>query len=164
MLHKILNTYHNQIIYREVFIFIQAGSIFLRNTKANIVSWTYGENNRRPLYFTRVTESSGWITTDIIFNNHLLDKINVGTKCYGYWAVFVDNANIKFKTCISAYATWMNDHKEALERFKIRELFILGTHNSGAYRLANVIESSLFSSVVLTQVSVGSFRHSQFLV
>lgn len=120
------------------------------------IKWTYGKGNKQALYFAKASEPSGWITTNIIFDNQHLEQLNAATKCYGYWAVYIDNlSNPVFTTCIRAYATWMNDNKDLIKRFKFRDLFILGSHDSGSYR-ANFNSNrneTLVTKYSLTQVS-----------
>lgn len=120
------------------------------------IRWTYGKGNKQALYYTKPNEANGWLTTNVIFDNKHLEHLNARTNCYGYWAVYVDNAlNEVFKTCIRAYATWMNDNKDLIKRFKFRDLFILGSHDSGSYR-ANFNSSrneTLVTKYSLTQVS-----------
>lgn len=118
--------------------------------------WTYGRANKHALHIIKPNETNGWITTNIIFNNKYLENLSATTKCYRYWAVYVDNSlNPVFTTCIRTYATWMNDNKDLIKRFKFRDLFILGTHDSGSYR-ANFNSSQNETHVTkyaLTQVS-----------
>lgn len=119
------------------------------------ITWTYGPGNKRALYFTQPNVSNGWITTNIIFNNRLVENVSASTKCYGYWAIYVDKSmNPIISTCIRAYATWMNDSKDFIKRFKFRDLFILGSHDSGSYR-ANFNSNkndTLVTKYALTQV------------
>lgn len=105
------------------------------NGDSEQITWTYGLGNKRALYFTQPNDANGWITTNIIFNNRLLENVGTSTKCYGYWAVYVDKSmNVIISTCIRAYPTWMNDSKDFIKRFKLRDLFLLGSHDSGSYR------------------------------
>lgn len=58
-------------------------------------------------------------------------------------------------TCVRAYPTWMNDSKDFIKRFKFRDLFIMGSHDSGSYR-ANFNSNKNDTRVTkyaLTQVS-----------
>lgn len=124
------------------------------------IKWTYGRNDKQALYFTKPNESNGWITTGVIFDNKHLDKLNASTKCYGYWAVYVDNSlNPVYTTCMRAYATWMNDNKDLIKRFKFRDLFILGSHDSGSYRINfnSTKNETLVTKYSLTQVSAKRF-------
>lgn len=121
------------------------------------ITWTYGPDNKRALYFTEPNESNGWITTNIMFNNRLVESVSASTKCYGYWAIYVDKSlNPIVLTCIQAYATWMNDNKDFIKRFKFRDLFILGSHDTGSYR-ANFNSNendTIVTKYALTQVSM----------
>lgn len=129
------------------------------------VKWTYGRSNRKALFSTKPTEASGWITTGVVFDNKHLEKLNATTKCYGYWAVYVDNLmNPVFTTCVRAYPTWMNDNKDLIKRFKFRDLFILGSHDSGSYRtnFNSTKNETLVTKYSLTQVRYLFFFISSF--
>lgn len=94
-----------------------------------------GPNNRSILYTFDIDQSSGWHTTNLRFNNDLLKTVSISTNCYGYWAIYLnENGERKIETCIRAYPLWMNEMKDKIGKFKIRDLFIVGSHDSGAYR------------------------------
>lgn len=120
------------------------------------IRWTYGHNNKPALYMIKPDETNGWVTTNVLFDYKHLEHLNAGTKCYGYWATYVDNSmNPVFTTCIRAHATWMNDNKDLIKRFKFRDLFILGSHDSGSYRINfnSSRNETLVTKYALTQVS-----------
>lgn len=97
--------------------------------------WTFGEDNREALYSVQPILNEGWETTDIYFDTDLLSQINTQTKCYGYWAVYLSNeGNVITTACIMAYATWMNDMKSHIKSFKFKDLFLVGSHDSGSFR------------------------------
>lgn len=126
------------------------------NRYANSAYWTFGKNRTKALYSLRPNETSGWITTNVIFDNSLLSTLKPDTKCYGYWATYIDTyRNAIATTCIRAYATWMNDNKEVIKRFRFRDLFILGTHDSASYRLNfnSTKNETLVTKYSLTQVN-----------
>lgn len=97
--------------------------------------WTYGPDNKTAQYWLEPTEKSGWITTNIPFDMEMSKNVSIHTKCYGYWAVYLNAyGEVKASACISAHPTWMNDMKSHIGRFKFRDLFLAGTHDSGSYR------------------------------
>ncbi|XP_037052432.1 uncharacterized protein LOC119085974 isoform X2 [Bradysia coprophila] len=97
--------------------------------------WTYGPSNKTAQYWLEPKEPSGWVTTNILFDVELSKQISIRTKCYGYWAVYLNgNGEVKATACVSAHPTWMNDMKSHIGRFKFRDLFLAGTHDSGSYR------------------------------
>lgn len=134
------------------------------NNNENVATWTYGTSNKQALYFTEPNESNGWITTDIVFTNRLLDSVNASTKCYGYWAIYVDRQSLMpiLSTCIRAYPTWMNDNKDIIKRFKFRELFVLGSHDSGSFRtnFNSNRNDTLVTKYTLTQVCLSKSMQS----
>lgn len=118
--------------------------------------WTIGMDNREALYTIQPTEDEGWATTDIYFDTDLLGQINTQTKCYGYWAVYLSSdGQVVTTACVRAYATWMNDMKSHLKSFRFKDLFILGSHDSGSFR-SNFNprhNETLVTKYSLTQVS-----------
>lgn len=126
----------------------------------NRIQFNYGNGNASALYWVKPTEQNGWVSTSIIFNSDLLKSITKHTKCYGYWAIYLNNAlEPVASTCIRAYATWMNDEREHLKNFRIRDLFIVGTHDSGSYR-TNFNASNnetVVTKYALTQVNAYNF-------
>lgn len=122
-------------------------------------TWTYNDNQKRALLWLQPTESSGWITTDVIFKSSLLNELNINTTCYGYWAVYVDSTlHPVYTTCIQAYPTWMNDNKLTIKKFKFRDLLILGSHDSGSFRsnFNATKNETLVTKYSLTQVILNS--------
>lgn len=118
--------------------------------------WTYGPENRTALYTILPREEEGWETTNIPFDTNLLNQITAQTKCYGYWAVYLTNeGDVVTSACISAYATWMNDMRDHIKKFRFRDLFIVGSHDSGSFR-SNFNprhNETLVTKYSLTQVS-----------
>lgn len=120
------------------------------------IRWTYGRANKQPLYTIKPDQTNGWITTNILFENRHLENLKATTNCYGYWVIYIDNSSYPvYSTCIRAYATWMNDHKDVIKRFRFRDLFILGSHDSGSYRenFNSSRNETLVTKYALTQVS-----------
>lgn len=117
--------------------------------------WTYGPFNRTVQYWLEITEQNGWVTTNIPFDMELSKNISIRSKCYGYWAVYLNgNGEVITTACISAYPTWMNDMKSHIGKFKFRDLFLAGTHDSGSYRerFDPTKNETLVTKYALTQV------------
>lgn len=97
--------------------------------------WTYGVNNRTALAAIQPDEENGWITTQLPFDNELSKSVTVHTRCYGYWAIYIDNdGNTLATACISAQPAWMNDMRDHIKNFRFCNLFIVGSHDSGSFR------------------------------
>lgn len=95
-----------------------------------------------------------WITTTVPFDYALSSEITIDTKCYGFWASYIDsNGTILATGCISAHPKWMNEMRSHIENFRLRDLFIPGTHDSGSYRYRfnPVINETLVTKYSLTQ-------------
>lgn len=121
--------------------------------------WTYGPFNRSVRYWLEPKEPSGWVTTNIPFDMELSKQVSIHTKCYGFWAVYLNgNGAVNATACIAAYPTWMNDMKSHIGRFKFRDLFLAGTHDSGSYRegFNPRRNETLVTKYALTQVRHGS--------
>lgn len=128
----------------------------LHELRLKRILFTYGNRNTSALYSVKPSDKNGWVATSTIFNSDLLKSITKHTKCYGYWAVYLNNElNPVATTCTLAYATWMNDERENLKHFRFRDLFIVGSHDSGSYRI-NFDAShneTLVTKYALTQVN-----------
>lgn len=96
--------------------------------------WTY--DGRPVRYWLRPEIGSGWHTTTVTFDYEAhRENVTIATKCYGFWATYVtDSGERLLSACVSAYPTWMNDMKSHIGNFKVRDLFLMGTHDSGSYR------------------------------
>ncbi|XP_055603737.1 PI-PLC X domain-containing protein 3-like [Uranotaenia lowii] len=94
---------------------------------------------------------SGQLKT-VFFDSKTMDKVSVSTKCLDYHAYLVDESGKTLSVfCMKVYPTWMNDLKEHLARFRIRELFIPGTHDSASYKLGPANPNSLPQKYGITQ-------------
>ena len=78
---------------------------------------------------------SQWFTTGVPFDYALSRNVTVQTKCYGYWASYINAAGgILATTCLRAYPLWMNEMRSYIGGLRFRDLLLVGTHNSGSYR------------------------------
>lgn len=135
--------------------YLDSMEVFESRMSERSTIWTYGPDNRTAQYWLEPTEKSGWITTNIPFDIELSKNVSVHSKCYGYWAVYLNSyGEVKASACISAYPTWMNDMKSHIGRFKFRDLFLAGTHDSGSYRdrFDPTKNETLVTKYALTQV------------
>lgn len=125
------------------------------------IQFTYGYRNASALYWVKPTEKNGWVPSSVTFDSNHMKSITKHTKCYGYWAIYLNNAlEPVARTCVRTYATWMNDERDHLKHFRFRDLFVVGTHDSGSYRM-NFDASrndTLVTKYSLTQVN--TFRYS----
>ncbi|XP_058837376.1 PI-PLC X domain-containing protein 1 [Topomyia yanbarensis] len=95
----------------------------------------YGERKKEVLFAIKPIYQNGWTMTDIIFNRDLMERVDITTTCYGYYAYFIDgNGTIQSEHCMKLYPTWMNDLRAHLGQFRMRELFIPGTHDSASFK------------------------------
>ncbi|XP_063977865.1 PI-PLC X domain-containing protein 1-like [Diachasmimorpha longicaudata] len=65
--------------------------------------------------------------------------------CLKYHVNFVRNNTIIKSNCLSTHPTWMAQRKSSLEKLRMREIFLPGTHDSAAYAKH---EGSQFSLIV----------------
>ncbi|XP_055534020.1 PI-PLC X domain-containing protein 1 [Wyeomyia smithii] len=95
----------------------------------------YGERKKEVLFAIKPMYENGWTMTDIIFNRDLMERVDITTTCYGYYAYFInENGTVRSEHCMKLYPTWMNDLRSHLGQFRMRELFIPGTHDSASYK------------------------------
>ncbi|XP_055386146.1 PI-PLC X domain-containing protein DDB_G0269228-like [Condylostylus longicornis] len=81
-------------------------------------------------------QKDDWIKTNLKFNYEESEKIDSKTECYSHWISYIDkDGNILSKSCIRAYPTWMNDMKDSIQNFNMKQIFIPGSHDAGSYRL-----------------------------
>lgn len=92
-------------------------------------------NNVPILYALSPKQKTGWQTTTVPFDYQLSRNVTADTKCYGYWATMVGSAGQRIaETCVRAYPKWMNEMREHIKSFRLRDLFLVGSHDSGSYR------------------------------
>ncbi|XP_055603736.1 PI-PLC X domain-containing protein 2-like [Uranotaenia lowii] len=116
--------------------------------------WLYDTNNGRQKQASFVFQpkaDSGQQRT-VHYDSKSMNGVGVSTKCFGYYAYFVDgNGKVLSSYCMKLYPTWMNDLKVHLGRFRIRELFIPGTHDSTSYNTGLINPISLIHKYGITQ-------------
>lgn len=115
-------------------------------------TWKYGKDEDVIFVFT-TNSSSGWITTNITFDMELLETVNKNTTCYGYWISLVDDTTgqILAADCMRAFPMWMNNMKVHIGNMRFRDLFIPGTHDSGAALNNSNIEDISLLKYLITQ-------------
>lgn len=90
--------------------------------------------------------------SDIIYNREWLDQADITTSCYGYYAYFINaNGTILSEHCMKLYPTWMNDLRSHVGQFRMRELFIPGTHDSASYKKSLNYQENIVTKYSLTQ-------------
>lgn len=98
--------------------------------------WKFGDPPRNVLYSMKVQEPSGWWTTNVRFDMTLLGQVTINTTCYGFWIHLINtNGTVIKSNCWTANPKWMNSIRANIGDIKIRNLFIPGTHDSGAFKL-----------------------------
>lgn len=98
--------------------------------------WISNNGTNKIIVALKPTANSLWFTTGVPFDYSLSKSVTVQTSCYGFWATYVSgNGSILATTCLRAYPRWMNDMRSIVGGLRFRDLFIAGSHNSGAYRV-----------------------------
>ncbi|XP_065086822.1 PI-PLC X domain-containing protein 1 [Ochlerotatus camptorhynchus] len=112
----------------------------------------YGERKREVLVSIQPMYTNGWTTTDIFYNREWLDQADITTSCHGYYAYFINaNGTILSEHCMKLYPTWMNDLRPHVGQFRMRELFIPGTHDSASYKKNAYYQENIVTKYSLTQ-------------
>ncbi|XP_053677127.1 PI-PLC X domain-containing protein 1 [Anopheles nili] len=95
----------------------------------------FGYRKKDVLFSLQPVYTNGWTKTGIKFNYDLMNTVTTNTSCYGYYAYFVTpNGTVLSAHCLKLYPTWMEDLRPHLSGFRMRELFIPGTHDSASYK------------------------------
>lgn len=93
-------------------------------------------NNKPILFAVSLNQKTGSHKTSVSFNYELSRNVTINTSCYGYWATLVGpNGQHIEQSCIRAYPRWMNEMRSHIGPKRIRDLFLVGSHDSGSYRL-----------------------------
>uniref|UniRef100_A0A182R7W9 Phosphatidylinositol-specific phospholipase C X domain-containing protein n=1 Tax=Anopheles funestus TaxID=62324 RepID=A0A182R7W9_ANOFN len=105
------------------------------------LGWVYdfrdesGYRKKEVLFSLQPIYTNGWTKTGIKFNYDLMNGVNTNTSCYGYYAYFVrPNGTVLSAHCMKLHPRWMMDLRPHLSAFRMRELFIPGTHDSASYK------------------------------
>lgn len=84
------------------------------------------------------SQPNDWMTTGLVYDyTNWQNTITYNTTCYGYYVYYmdsVDNSKIYSYSCLRAYSNWMEQMKDYIGEEKLRDLFIPGSHDTGAYR------------------------------
>lgn len=119
---------------------------FNRDAKAqHAVTYRTAHDDTPVLHALRINTTVGWHTTAVHFN-HTQFPLGISTACYGnVRATFVpdDDDGVedeksssirRQQTCMRAHPRWMNEMREHIGAMRMRDLFLVGTHDSGSYR------------------------------
>lgn len=116
----------------------------------------FGTSNNVPILFAlSLNHTTGWHRTTVLFDYEMSRNVTINTTCYGYWAILVGSKGDRImETCIRAYPRWMNDYRSHIAEKRIRDLFLVGSHDSGSYRLKfdPELNETRVSKYTLTQV------------
>uniref|UniRef100_A0A182P0Y5 Phosphatidylinositol-specific phospholipase C X domain-containing protein n=1 Tax=Anopheles epiroticus TaxID=199890 RepID=A0A182P0Y5_9DIPT len=105
------------------------------------LGWVYdfrdesGYRKKEVLFSLQPIYTNGWTKTGIKFNYDLMKSVTTNTSCYGYYAYFVrPNGTVLASHCMKLFPRWMADLRPHLSPFRMRELFLPGTHDSASYK------------------------------
>ncbi|KYB29347.1 uncharacterized protein LOC663847 [Tribolium castaneum] len=83
-------------------------------------------------YKTKIKFGQPWLPGNWEYRDSLT-RADQGPHCYPYWIASIKGNDIIDTRCLGIQPTWMNDNRMQIGTQKIGNLFIPGTHNSGAY-------------------------------
>ncbi|XP_055590079.1 PI-PLC X domain-containing protein 2-like [Uranotaenia lowii] len=115
--------------------------------------WIYdvGNGDQQALFVIKPMNSSG-TTRTVSYDPNTMNSANVTTGCYGYYAYKVDQTGqVLSSFCTKLYPSWMYDLRFHLGRFRIRELFIPGSHDSAAYNDGSINPNVFLNRYALAQ-------------
>uniref|UniRef100_A0A182NME8 Phosphatidylinositol-specific phospholipase C X domain-containing protein n=1 Tax=Anopheles dirus TaxID=7168 RepID=A0A182NME8_9DIPT len=106
------------------------------------LGWVYdfrdatGYRKKEVLFALQPVFTNGWTQTGIKFNYDLMNGVNTNTSCYGYYAYFIrPNGTVLSAHCMKLHPRWTTDLRAHLSAFRMRELFLPGTHDSASYKV-----------------------------
>ncbi|XP_065170050.1 uncharacterized protein [Atheta coriaria] len=83
-------------------------------------------------YRTKLRFGHPWLPGNWEYQPNM-SLVDTGRKCFPYWIAAFRGSDIIDTNCLSINPTWMNDIRDQIKDQRIGNLFIPGTHNSGAY-------------------------------
>jgi hypothetical protein len=107
-----------------------------------------------PLFVVQPQKPSGWAETGAHETASPSHDFGYSKKCLGFWAAYINaNNNTLASSCLHTEPTWMSDSKAELSPLLLRQIFLPGTHDAGAYEEYNPSsENSLIVKYTITQV------------
>jgi hypothetical protein len=109
-----------------------------------------------PLFVVQPQSSSGWVETNSHETAPPSHDLGYTKKCLGFWVAYVsaNSSTIVTSSCLQTEPTWMSDLKTELSPLLLRQIFIPGTHDTGAYEEYDPSsEQSLIVKYTIAQVS-----------
>lgn len=108
-----------------------------------------------PLFVVQPQSSSGWVETNSHETASPSHDLGYIKRCLGFWVAYVsaDNSTVVASSCLQTEPTWMSDLEAELSPLLLRQIFLPGTHDTGAYEEYNSSsESNLIVKYTITQV------------
>jgi hypothetical protein len=111
-------------------------------------------NSSVPLFVVYPQSSSGWVETDFHETPSSSHDLGYTKKCLGFWVAYIstDNSTIVASSCLQTEPTWMSDLQTELSPLLLRQIFLPGTHDTGAYEEYNSSSENLIVKYTITQV------------
>lgn len=102
-----------------------------------------------------VDEPLGWHRTVFTENHTDPDQLGYHKKCLGYWVAYYragNNDTAEATNCLHTNPRWMEEMKPSLSGMQLRNTFLPGTHDSGAYTEYDPLTGeNLYQKYVYTQ-------------
>ncbi|BET01069.1 protease [Nesidiocoris tenuis] len=111
----------------------------------------------QPSKFSHVVkEDEGWVRTYIPENRTFPETPSFKKQCLGWYAAYWRQSDMitlpVATTCLTTNPTWMEDNWESIKSISLRNIFLPGTHDAGAYQLAySPFEPNRFQKYVYAQ-------------
>jgi len=109
-------------------------------------------NGSIPLFVVWPQSPSGWAETDFHETPH---DLGYSKKCLGFWVAYVraHGNTVAATSCLETEPTWMSDLQTELSPLLLRQIFLPGTHDTGAYEEYDPdAEGNLLVKYTITQV------------
>ncbi|PNF25047.1 hypothetical protein B7P43_G06994 [Cryptotermes secundus] len=106
-----------------------------------------------PLFVVQPHNPSGWAETTSHETASYSQDLGYSKKCLGFWAAYKSAGNSTLaSSCLHTEPTWMSDLKTELSPLLLRQIFLPGTHDAGAYdRYNSSSANNLIVKYTITQ-------------
>lgn len=117
------------------------------------ISWDVGDSNWQqgdwvglyrsppnpgtaPIFRANADRQSGSVRTGIE-EGRKLEAPNYQKRCLGWWVAYwrANNANPVAVSCLGTQPRWMEENRQVIGNMRVNDMFIPGTHDSGAFIL-----------------------------
>uniref|UniRef100_A0A0A9YT85 PI-PLC X domain-containing protein 1 n=2 Tax=Lygus hesperus TaxID=30085 RepID=A0A0A9YT85_LYGHE len=112
------------------------------------------DKKQESLFSSSVETDKGWVRTGVEEKRLFPEEPDFKKKCLGFWAVYWrwSEEEPVATTCLTTNPTWMQDNWDSIKNVRLKQVFLPGSHDAGAYQLAySPFAPSYFQKYVFAQ-------------